>query len=266
MTDNKKKYITLREIDGRSGMPSSHEGELRSIAAGNIDFFTKTPLEKLKEPIESRLNGKIEDIGFDEDYTITLEFFPEVKVHILYNNYDDEEDEALSGSELKFLFSGDKVKWVPSEDMLTLLESTFDYLQEILESKDEGHVLPAEKSGLLTMSIDQRKEPFIHVKDEDLDELAKFVGGIAGKTSNEWTLSKNYFQGIEITLIFDKSTKNIDFKYAGKNLERINNYAKDQMAIFLMNHCIRFISSKHGIKEPGIVKKMFSFNYQKSLF
>ena len=123
-----------------------------------------------------------------------------------------------------------------------------------------------EKSDLLKMSIDQRKDPFKHIKDENLDELARFVGGIAGKTENEWTLSKNYFQGIELILIFDKSTKNIDFKYTGKNLERINNYARDQMAIFLMNHCIRFISSKLGVKEPSIVKKIFSFNYQKSLF
>ena len=266
MSEVKKKYITIREIDGRLGIQSPHEGELKTIADGHIDFFTKTSLDQIKGPVESRLSGKIEDIGFDEDYSITLEFFPGVKVHILYNNYDDEEDDAFSGSELKFLFSGDKVKWVPSEDLLTLLESSFDYLVAIVESKDDGHVLSAEKSDLLKMSIKQRKEPFKHVKDEDLDELARFVDGIAGKTSNEWTLSKNYFQGIECMLVYDKSTNNIDFKYAGKNLEKINNYAKDQMAIFLMNHCIRFISSKHGVKEPAIVKKMFSFNYQKSLF
>jgi len=262
----KNNYITVREIDGRMGMQSPHEGELKTIARGNIEFFTKTSLDKIKGPVESRLNGKIEDIGFDEDYTITLEFFPDVKVHILYNNYDDEEDDAFSGSELKFLFSGDKVKWVPSEDLLSLLESTFGYLEEIVESIDEENVLRGDKSALLVGSIMQRKEPFIHVKDNDLEELAKFVGGIAGKTADQWTLSKNYFQGIETTLIYDKSTKEIDFTFSGKNYKKINNYAKDQMAIFLMNHCIRFISSKHGIKEPAIVKKMFSFNYQKSLF
>ena len=116
------------------------------------------------------------------------------------------------------------------------------------------------------MSIDQRKEPFKHLKIEDLNDLASFVGGVAGQSGNQWTISKNYFPGIETTLIYDLNEKNLDFKYNGQHLNDINNYAKDQFAIFLMNHCIRFISSKYNVKEPEIVKKIFSFNYQKSKF
>ncbi|NHI93635.1 MAG: hypothetical protein EAX96_14200 [Candidatus Lokiarchaeota archaeon] len=266
MTIKKKKYFTVREIDGRMGIQSPHEGELKTIEKGFINFFMKYPKKSIKDIVEKKLNGNFEALGFDEDYAITLEYFPGVNIHVLYNNYEDDEDEAFSGAELRFLFSGERVTWVPSEDLLSLLESTFDYLEEQVEGINTIYKLPNSKSDLLVMSIEQRKVPFKHLKIEDLNSLASFVGGIGGLLHDKWTLSKNFFPGIEVTLIYDIKKEEIDFSYHGQNLDHINNYAKDQFAIFLMNHCLRFISSTYNIKEPGIIKKIFSFNYQKSQF
>ena len=105
MSEKKSKYLTVREIDGRSGIHSPHGGELKIIEKGILEIFEKNEIEIIKLIVEIRLQGKVENINFDEDYAITLELFPEVKIHILYNNYDKEDDEALSGSELKFFFS-----------------------------------------------------------------------------------------------------------------------------------------------------------------
>ncbi|MHA1797371.1 MAG: hypothetical protein ACTSVY_02890 [Candidatus Helarchaeota archaeon] len=266
MSGSKKKYMTVREIDGRMGVQSPHEGELKTIEKGFIDFFIKHSEESIKSMARTKLNAKFDEIGFDEDYAITFEYFPEVRIHVLYNNYDDEEDDAISGSELRFLFSGDRVNWVPSEDLLSLLELTFSYLEEQVENKQEVYKMTDKKSDLLEMSIDQRTEPFKHIIINDLDDLAKFIGGSVSQMGEKWSLKKIYFPGIEVTLIYDTREKKLDFIYEGENLEKINNYAKDQFAIFLMNHCIRFISSKYNVKEPGIVKKVFSFNYQKAHF
>ena len=264
--DKKRKYITVREIDGRLGIQSPHEGELKTIEKGIINFFINNSEESIKRVVEKRLKGNIDPIGFDEDFAISFEYFPEVRIHILYNNYEEEEDDAFSGSELRFLFSGDRVTWVPSEDLLSLLESTLNYLEEQVEGKKQVYKFPDLKSDLLKMSINQRIEPFKHMMLKDLNDLASFVGGIGGHSADEWTLSKNYFPGIEVTLIYNIKKKDINFKYHGQYLDDINNYAKDQFAIFLMNHCIRFISFTYNVKDPEIVKKVFSFNYQKSKF
>ena len=91
MSKDKKKYITVREIDGRMGIQSPHEGELKTIEKGTIDFFMKNSEQSIKKVVENRLKGSFEEIGFDEDYAITLEFFPE-----LTGSYFVRENKGLS--------------------------------------------------------------------------------------------------------------------------------------------------------------------------
>ncbi len=265
MTEDKRKYVSVREIDGRRGIDTPHERELKTVEEGKMDIFQKTDQALMKQLVQQKLAGKIENIGFDEDYTITFEFFPEVRVHVLYFNYEDEEDEAFSGIELQFLFSGSRVKWVPSEDLISLLDVALDYLEDLVEPEQKIYKLPEHQTDLLKDSIKQRAEPFEHLKREQLQDLADFVGGKIERERQTWILSRTFFPGIIIGLLIDEKTRKINIQCKGENIERINNYARDQLGIFLINHCLRFISiTNPGVEMPDIVSKMFSFSYKKA--
>lgn len=267
MSKDIRKYVTVREIDGRKGIDSPHERELKSIEEGKLDFFLNRDPEAIKETVETVLKGLIENIGFNEDYTVSFEFFPEVNAHILHYNFKDEEDEAFGKGQLKFLFSGERVLWVPSEDLASLIDLSLDCLEDLVTAMDISNETPLEKSDLLNGSIDQRSEPFIHLKPEQLNDLAAFVGGNVEQEDDTWRLIKTYFLGVKVALIYDMKKNSLDIEFGGENITKVNNYAKDQLGIFLLNHCLRFISVTYpDIKMPEIVIKIFSFAYQKSHF
>ncbi|NVM27896.1 MAG: hypothetical protein HWN65_03555 [Candidatus Helarchaeota archaeon] len=262
MSQNKKKYLTAQEIDGFTGIKSPHARELHEIGKTKVALFVKEKKRRIKIIVEEDLLGILEDLGFDEDYTLTLEYFPEVRSHIIYTNY---EDEAFGGAELKFLFSGERVAWVPTEDLIGLLEASLDYLEDLLEDTQEHHYLPPEKSDLLNQSIKQRAGPFVHLKSEQLKDLASFIGGKIAQKDDLWELSKTLFQGFNIILIYDVGNKRLDVQYGGENILKINNYARDYLGIFLINHCLRFISITYpNIKMPKIVGQVFSYSYLKT--
>jgi len=41
-------------------------------------------MKALKKMISEDIGGKIENLGFSEDWTITLEMFPEVNIHLAF--------------------------------------------------------------------------------------------------------------------------------------------------------------------------------------
>ncbi|NVM54606.1 MAG: hypothetical protein HWN66_12955 [Candidatus Helarchaeota archaeon] len=262
MSQNKKKYKTAQEIDGFTGIKSPHARELHEIGKRKVGLFVKEKKRRIKIIIEVELLGNLENLGFDEDYTLTFEFFPEVRSHLLYTNY---EDEAFGGAEAKFLFSGDWVAWVPTEDLIGLLEASLDYLEDILNDAREVYPLSPEKSDLLKQSIKQRADPFVHLKSEHLEDLASFIGGKVAQKDKSWELSKTFFQGFNIILVYDVGNRRLDIRYEGEKVIKINNYVRDSLGIFLINHCLRFISITYPeIKMPKIVGQMFSYSYLKS--
>lgn len=259
----KKNYVTAHEIDGHKGIKSPHARELEAMGKGKAEIFLNQKKRRIKILVEEQFQGLMENLGFDEDYTLTFEYFPEVKVHMLYNNY--EEDEPFVGAELKFLFSGERVKWIPTEDLIGIIEATLNYLECIINGTEEHHTLSTEKSDLLQHSIQQRSAPFLHLKSEHLEDLATFVGGQLTRHESSWELSKTFFQGFIITLIYDEGARELDLKYTGENLPKLNNYARDQLGIFIINHCLRFISVTYSeVKMLKIVGQMFSYSYLRS--
>ncbi|MFX1295987.1 MAG: hypothetical protein ACFFD2_14200 [Promethearchaeota archaeon] len=265
MSENKKNYVTVQEIDGMIGIRSPHARELEDIGKLKVDLFLKNKKRQIKIIVENQLNGKINNIGFSEDYTVTFKFFPKVKAHVLFYNYENEDDNIFEGSEVKFLFSGERVMWVPTEDSISLIVIALDYLENILTDNPEVYGLKGEKSDLLKMSLEQRKEPFVNIQKKHLDDLASFVGGEVKQEDNIWKLSKIYFEGIKVIITYDMKNERLGIEYEGENLIKINNYSRDQLGIFLINHCLRFISITYlDIKMPKIVKQMFSFSYLKS--
>ena len=265
MNTRKKSYVTARQIDGRSGIQSPHERELETIGKNKLDLFLNNPQETIKNIVETKLNGIIEDIRFNEQYTISFEYFPSVKIHILYFNYGEEEGEPTSGAELKFLFSGEKVMWVPSEDLNSFIDIALEYLEYLIISDEQIYNLSTEKTSLLKMAINQRTEPFLNLKPVHLNALAKFIGGSLEQNDISWALSKTFFPGIEVILSYEYNSRNLDVQYSGTNIENINPYARNQLGIILINHCLRFVSVTYpAVKMPQIMKQIFSFSYLKS--
>lgn len=258
-------YFTAHEIDGHRGIKSPHARELEAIGQEKAEIFVDQKKRRIKMLLEEEFFGQMDDLGFDEDYSLTIAFFPEVKVHMLYSHFEADDDEPFEGAELKFLFSGDRVKWVPTEDLIGLIEATLKLFEIYLREKDEQHGLASEKSDLLTQSIQQRSEPFIHLQSEHLTDLALFIGCEITQTETYWTLSKSFFKNFTITLSFNQLSKELDLKYAGTSVKKLDNYSRDQLGIFLINHCLRFISITYPeVKMPKIVGQMFSYSYLKS--
>ncbi len=265
MSQDKKKYVTAHEIDGHKGIKSPHARELEEMGQEKGEIFINEKKRRVKILLEEEFGGRMENLGFDEDYTLTLTFFPEVKVHILYTNFEEEEDEPFEGAELKFLFSGERVRWIPTEDLIGLIEATLGLFETLLQDSAEHNRLAPEKTSLLIQAIDQRSKPFIHLKSENLKDLATFIGGELTQSDSSWQLTKTFFKGFDITLIYNPQTKELDVDYNGANVIKINNYARDQLGIFIINHCLRFLSITYPeIKMPKIVGQMFSYSYLRS--
>ncbi len=264
---DKRNFKTIQEIDGMTGIKSPHAREALELGQRKTELFEKNKKRQIKILVEDIFKGKVENLGFNEDYTLTLEYFPEVRSHILFYNYEDEDDDSFNGAELKFLFSGERVTWVPTEDLISLLDLTLDFLENLLELNPELYSIKGEKSDLLKMAIDQRKGPFGYLQMDHLTDLSRFTGGDLEQNSGGWVLKKSYFQGITVILNYFSLEKELDIGYEGFNLMKINNYARDQLGVFLMNHCLRYISITYpSLEMPQIVRQVFSYSYIKTHF
>jgi len=261
----RKRFILANEIDGYKGIKSPHARELEEFGREKVDILLNNSAEKISMLVKNRLKGKIENIGIGEDYTITLTFFPEVNVHMAFFNYEDEEDiEIFGDAEIRFLFSGERASWVPTEDLNGYIEAVFWYMESILSEKREIYEISDEKSKLLKDAIEQRKAPFSVLTNDKLKDLADFIGGTVEIEENKWIFTKSFFQGVIYKLIYDPELKNLDIKIGGKNAIYLNNYARDQLAIHMMNHSLRFLSITYpDVKFPKIVGQTFSYSYLK---
>ncbi|MHA1266831.1 MAG: hypothetical protein ACTSRS_16460 [Candidatus Helarchaeota archaeon] len=258
------KFITAQEIDGHKGIKSPHARELESLGQQKAEIFTNQKKRRIKILVEDFFNGRLETLGLGEDYTLTFPIFPEVNIHILYTKFEEEEDEPFGEAELRFLFSGQRVSWVPTEDLVGLIEAILEFLEALLSEDPINFPLPPTPTPLLQQALQERHPPFEYLTFNHLEDLAKFVGGVSTSTKKSWMLSKSFFQGVNVTLHYRSSPNDFFLTYNGENITKISNYARDQLGIFLLNHCIRFISVTYpAIKMPPIVGRMFSYSYLK---
>ena len=97
MSNEKKKFMTIGQIDA-TGVRGPHEKELEDISRNKYAMFVDIDEEKLKNIVEVDLGAKIENIGFNEDWTITIEMFPEVNIHMSYSYFGDEFGEKIQNN------------------------------------------------------------------------------------------------------------------------------------------------------------------------
>ncbi|MBN1802311.1 MAG: hypothetical protein JW891_12440 [Candidatus Lokiarchaeota archaeon] len=264
MVDLKKIYMTVGQIDA-TGVRGPHEKELEDISAAKYSYFTSINKKDLQRIIEEDLGGKLENIGFNEDWTISVEMFPEVNIHMAFSYYGDEFGDGIE-AEFKYYFSGERVWWVPGEDSATFIDIIMDFLVRKIKNEEPFEKNYAEKTELMQKVLIQRSEPFNLLQESDVLPLSEFIGGVVWKTNNSWNIRREAFPNIFIEITWQEE-KGLDITFQGENLSKnIGSYHIELVGIFTINQILRYISIKYANADlPDICKMMFSRYYTKKL-
>ena len=259
---SRRKFWTIGQIDA-TGVRGPHEKELEDISNAKYPLFTGINMIQLKQIVEENLGAKIENIGFNEDWTITIEIFPEVIIHMAYSYFGDEFGDDIE-AEFKFYFSGERATWVPGEDSATYINIVMDLIERKLKSKEPFEQSYDSKSDLMKKVLLQRTKPFELLKEGDKEKLETFLGAKVWKLTEGWRIKKEVFPEIFIEIVWNKDT-GLDTIFSGENLSKnLSSYHIEFIGIFLINHILRYITVNNLEKDlPDICYIMFSRYFTK---
>jgi uncharacterized protein YciU (UPF0263 family) len=259
---SKGNFWTVGQIDA-TGVRGPHEKELEDISKAKYSLFVNVDMDMLKDVVYNDLGGIIENIGFSEDWTITIEMFPEVNIHMAYSYFGDEFGDGIE-AEFKFFFSGQRVIWVPGEDSATFIDIVMDLIERKIKGTETFEKNYDMKTDLMKNVLKQRSKPFTLLKEDDRENLATFLGAKVWKTDTGWRVKKEFFPKINIEIIWDEQD-GLDIKFSGENLSKnIDSYHIEFVGIFFLNHILRFITINNIDKDlPDICYIMFSRYYTK---
>lgn len=262
MINKKKKFWTISEIDA-TGVRGPHETELRNISNAKHHYFINIDHEKLSKIVKEDLGAKVENIGLNEDWTITITMFPKVNIHLIYSYFGNEFGDDVQ-AEFKFLFSGEHANMVPGEDSATFIDIIISFLERRIKEEDPFEKVYDKKTELLNKVLIQRGKPFSLLDGEDKEKLAEFIGAKVWQTTNGWKIKKELFPEIFTEISWDKQT-GLDISFIGEKLSKhIDNYHVELLGIFSINHILRYITIQNQKKElPDICYMMFSRYYTK---
>jgi len=126
-----KKLIGLQEIEGAV---SPHQKQIdMALKARKEALEYVTDVSKLAEFV----GGKVESLGMGEDWAIKKEVFPGVEIFFIYNRADDEFQ-----SNLKVLFSGDRIKLMRGEDLAVFVIFYVNHMLRYVRDSNPGKRLP----------------------------------------------------------------------------------------------------------------------------
>ncbi|MFW9818711.1 MAG: hypothetical protein ACFFE5_03795 [Candidatus Thorarchaeota archaeon] len=261
---SKREFWTIGQIDA-TGVRGPHEKELEDISHIKYSLFTQLDMDTLKDIVSKELGGIIENIGFSEDWTITIEMFPEVNIHLAYIYFGDEFGDGIE-AEFKFYFSGERVFWVPGEDSATFIDIVMDLIERKIKGKEPFEKNYYKKTELMEKVLKQRNDPFKILRDDDKERLADFLGAKVWREGERWHIQREFFPDIFIEIIWDNQNS-LDIKFSGNNLSRnIDSYHIEFIGIFFLNHILRFIAVNNLDKDlPDICYIMFSRYYTKNI-
>jgi len=261
MADSKRKFWTVGQIDA-TGVRGPHEKELEDISLSKVALFTNLEERKLKKIVEENLGSFIENIGFSEDWAITIEMFPEVNIHMAYSYFGDEFGDGIE-AEFKFYFSGEHATWVPGEDSATYIDIIMDFIERLLKNKKPFEQDFEKKTELMEKVLVQRNEPFKLLIEEDREGLAKFMGAKVWKTTDGWRIKREFLPKIFAEITWN-SEKGLDIAFSGDNLKDMGSYHAEFLGIFIINHILRYITIQNEDKELNdICYIMFSRMFTK---
>jgi len=261
MPEKERKFWTVGQIDA-TGVKGPHEKELEDISNAKYPLFKDIDETLLENIVKEDLGAKIENIGFSEDWTITLEMFPEVYIHMAYSYFGDEFGDGIE-AEFKFYYSGERVTWVPGEDSATFVDIVMDFIERQIKNKEPFEKNYDKKTELMEKVLVQRSEPFQYLTAEDKTPLEKFIGGKIWKTTQGWRIKREFFPEMvaEITWGVEEG---LDISFSGEKLADMSSYHAEFLGIFIINHILRYITVHNEDKKlPDICYIMFSRMYTK---
>ena len=263
MEENKRKLWTVGQIDA-TGVRGPHEKELEDISKNKYPLFINVDMEKLRYIVEENIGGKIENIGFNEDWAISLEMFPDVNIHMAYSYFGDEFGDGIE-AEFKFYFSGKHVTWVPGEDSATYIDIVMDFIGRLVQNEEPFERNFNQKTELMEKVLTQRSEPFEYLKEKDKNDLAEFIGAKVWKTPNGWRIKKEIFPQMFVEITWN-TQEGLDISFSGEKLKNMSSYHAEFVGIFIINHVLRYITiSNQDKKLPDICYIMFSRKYTKEM-
>ena len=247
----------MGQIDA-TGVRGPHEKELEDISKLKSPLFVNLYEDKLRIIVEKELGGVIENIGFNEDWTITLEMFPEVNIHMAYTYFGDEFGDGID-AEFKYYFSGERASWIPGEDSVTFIDIVMGFLERKIKKKEPFERSYDIKTDLMKKVLLQRNKPFNFLRETDKDSLARFIGGKVWKTINGWKIKREVFPDIFIVLTWN-GRDGLNISFSGNNLsQNVDSYHAELLGIFTINHVLRYITINNEEKDlPDICSIMFS--------
>ena len=110
--------------------------------------------------------------------------------------------------------------------------------------------------------------PFVYLKEEDRDSLAKFMGAKVWKTSSGWRIKKEIFPDMFAEVTYS-SEKGLDIAFSGDKLKNMSSYHAEFVGIFVINYILRYITINNEDRDlPDICNIMFSrlFTKEKGFF
>jgi hypothetical protein len=129
LKDNK--LISLQQIEGAI---SPHQKQIdHALKARKEALEYIADVSKLAEFI----GGKVESLGMGEDWAISKEIFPGVQVFFVFNHADDEFE-----SNLKVLFSGDRIKMMSGEDLAVFVIFYVNHMVRYIRDSNKDKKLP----------------------------------------------------------------------------------------------------------------------------
>jgi hypothetical protein len=129
LKDNK--LISLQQIEGAI---SPHQKQIdHALKARKEALEYIADVSKLSEFI----GGKVESLGMGEDWAISKEIFPGVQVFFVFNHADDEFE-----SNLKVLFSGDRIKMMSGEDLAVFVIFYVNHMVRYIRDSNKDKKLP----------------------------------------------------------------------------------------------------------------------------
>lgn len=261
MSKENLKLWTVGQIDA-TGVRGPHEVELENISKHKYSLFIDLDHSILEKIVIKDLGAKFQDLGMNEDWTISIELFPKVFIHLSYTYYGDEFGDERE-AEIKFFFSGDRSYWVPGEDTATYIDIVMDFIERLLRGKEPFEKDYSKKTELMEKVLIQRSKPFIYLTKNDKDALVEFIGAKVWKTDSGWRIKKEFFPQMFAEIIWTK-TDGLDITFSGEKLANMSSYHAELIGIFIINHMLRYITIKNEKESlPDICHIMFSRMFTK---
>lgn len=248
--------IGIDEIDNIKFVRSPHAEELERFGKEWASMFRGFGEEDLKK-VSRLIGGKVDELEIDEEWALTKEFFPEVRVHISYHYHGEEFSNHGGEDMLQFLFSGRRVKSVTGEDLSGMIDVMLSFIGRFLSGVglDEGRgrkKLPEKyymprKEAVDLLDMDN---------EEEREKLANFLGGQIKTKNSKMVLEKELFQNVIVEI--DIADDNLENFFLLDKDRWLTNYEQNALIIYTLNHIIRFVAQKYSNQDlPKFCSKVF---------